>query len=130
MPEISVIQLWVAALRENKLVARKMLRETKDGAIHLSAFGVLCDLYATAHPNLAKWDGDVFVWGEGLRSRMTVLPTVVAEWVGLPERDQGKYRDRSEVINSISAQLKGGAIIRQYLSAKWQDRPLAVDPMR
>lgn len=69
-------KLWVAALRSGKYKqGRAVLRESHD---HFCCLGVLCDLHARAHPEIAASQDDPSRY-LGCR---TLLPVPVADWAG------------------------------------------------
>lgn len=70
----SIKARWVAALRSGEYAqGRRFLR---DGAT-FCCLGILCDLHAKE--GLGHWKGERY------ETSLTIPPTVVAEWAGLPE---------------------------------------------
>lgn len=74
-------KLWVAALRSGDYKQGKLrLRNPyKGGQTSFCCLGVLCNLHAIAHPEIAKEEKDEWTYmGEG-----GVLPAAVSAWAGL-----------------------------------------------
>ena len=73
----TVKALWVAALRSGKYQqGQYRLRSPTD---KFCCLGVLCNLHAQAHPEIAIMNDDALVYcGEGC-----ILPSVVREWADL-----------------------------------------------